>query len=109
MCVRSLRMRQMTCNRMLEVRRFLEELHFTSLPLLRNSVLKWYTWSNKVYAISFDKPGPSGSTSSNESTFCYCNGPEEGDLIACDNKTCGIEWFHTTSSKIPSIPKGLAA
>ena len=55
--------------------------------------------------ISYDKPGPSGSTISNESSFCYCNGPEEVDMITCDNKTCSIEWFHTTCFKICSIPK----
>ena len=29
-------------------------------------------------------------------TFCYCHGPEEGDMIACDNRKCTIEWFHIT-------------
>ena len=65
--------------------------HFFATGILPELLGKWYSRSNKVYAISFDKPGPSRSTSSNESTFCYCNGPEEGDMIACDNETCSIE------------------
>ena len=102
--------------------------HFFVTGILPELLGKWYTRSNKIYAISFDQPRPSGSTisnepgpsgstsrneprltgstSSNEHTFCYCNGPEEGDMIACDNETCSIEWFHMTCLKIRSIPKG---
>jgi len=41
-------------------------------------------------------------------TFCYCNGPEAGEMIGCDNQDCTIEWFHLRCLKISpdSIPKG---
>lgn len=29
-----------------------------------------------------------------EETWCLCNQPEEGDMIACNNENCAIEWFH---------------
>ena len=27
-------------------------------------------------------------------TFCYCRKDEFGQMVACDNKACKIEWFH---------------
>ena len=41
-------------------------------------------------------------------TFCYCNGPEIGEMIGCDNLDCTIEWFHLKCLKIKadSVPKG---
>jgi len=53
----------------------------------------------------------SGSTvlpSSSHQTFCYCKGPEVGEMIGCDNDQCAIEWFHMKCLKIStsSIPKG---
>ena len=43
-----------------------------------------------------------------EETFCYCNGPEEGNMICCDNGDCLIKWFHLTCLKMKEacIPKG---
>ena len=26
--------------------------------------------------------------------WCLCGGPESGNMIACDNPSCPIEWFH---------------
>ena len=26
--------------------------------------------------------------------FCVCNQPSSGEMVACDNPTCKIEWFH---------------
>eukprot|EP00959_Pyramimonas_sp_CCMP1952_P256706 5363075-Pyramimonas_sp.AAC.1 len=30
----------------------------------------------------------------NEPTYCVCNRVSFGEMIACDNNTCRIEWFH---------------
>ena len=35
-----------------------------------------------------------------EETFCYCNGPEEGNMICCDNSDCLIKWFQLTCLKL---------
>ena len=40
------------------------------------------------------------------SVYCYCRGPEEDEMIACDNPSCPVEWFHTKCLKIKAIPKG---
>ena len=29
-----------------------------------------------------------------EPTYCYCNRISFGEMIACDNVECPIEWFH---------------
>ena len=42
----------------------------------------------------------------NEETCCYCNGPDEGKMICCDDEECAIQWFHVDCLKITSIPKG---
>ena len=64
-------------------------------------------------AIQDDTQGTSSSQSDgavqpSSQTFCYCNGPEIGEMIACDNNDCSIEWFHLKCLKISSdsIPKG---
>ena len=52
---------------------------------------------------SFDSAGP-GTIS--DAIFCYCKGPEEGAMIACDDVDCRIEWLHLDCLKIESAPKG---
>ena len=53
--------------------------------------------------------GPAGhDTSTSAQTYCYYNGPEEGDMIACDNPMCTIEWFHATCLQMKRFPKGKA-
>ena len=42
----------------------------------------------------------------NDEVYCYCNGPDEGKMIGCDNDKCVIQWFHLDCLKITSIPKG---
>ena len=39
-----------------------------------------------------------------EPTYCYCNGPDKGKMIACDNPTCPMEWFHVRCLGIRYIP-----
>ncbi|KAH3663811.1 hypothetical protein OGAPHI_005214 [Ogataea philodendri] len=29
-----------------------------------------------------------------EEVYCFCRGPSMGKMIACDNSSCPIEWFH---------------
>ena len=46
------------------------------------------------------------SKSKDNATWCYCNEGESGEMIACDNNQCLIQWFHLTCLKITHIPKG---
>lgn len=45
---------------------------------------------------------------SEEPTYCYCQRVSFGDMIACDNDSCTIEWFHLACAGLPPgfQPKG---
>ena len=57
---------------------------------------KWYT---RPYELAENKAESdesltSSSKADSSETFCYCKGIE-GEMIACDNAECAVEWFHT--------------
>ena len=41
-----------------------------------------------------------------EQAYCYCNGPDKGKMIACDDPACPFEWFYVRCLGIRYIPKG---
>ena len=41
-----------------------------------------------------------------EQLWCLCNSVASGNMIACDNKTCKVEWFHFECVKITRAPRG---
>lgn len=43
---------------------------------------------------------------SGERLYCLCKKLSYGDMIACDNPRCEIEWFHFACVDIKSQPKG---
>ena len=40
-----------------------------------------------------------------EPTYCYCNGPDNSKMIACDNPACPMEWFHVKCLGIATSQK----
>lgn len=42
----------------------------------------------------------------NEPKYCVCNQTSYGDMVACDNEECPIEWFHYPCVGITAAPKG---
>ncbi|XP_071722908.1 PHD finger protein ING1-like [Rutidosis leptorrhynchoides] len=42
----------------------------------------------------------------NEPTYCYCNQVNFGDMVACDNPECKVEWFHFACVGLKETPKG---
>ncbi|KAA0197614.1 hypothetical protein HAZT_HAZT004664 [Hyalella azteca] len=42
----------------------------------------------------------------NEPRYCVCNQVSYGDMVACDNPRCLVEWFHYPCVDITSPPKG---
>lgn len=36
--------------------------------------------------------------------YCYCQGPEEGEMVGCDNPNCKYQWFHIRCLKLDSLP-----
>jgi len=41
-----------------------------------------------------------------EPRYCLCNQVSYGDMVACDNEDCPIEWFHYPCVGITATPKG---
>ena len=37
--------------------------------------------------------------------YCYCQGPEEGEMVGCDNSECSYKWFHLSCLKMKVPPK----
>ncbi|ERN15806.1 PHD finger protein ING1 isoform X1 [Amborella trichopoda] len=42
----------------------------------------------------------------NEPTYCFCNQVSYGEMIACDNTYCKIEWFHFGCVGLKEQPRG---
>lgn len=42
----------------------------------------------------------------NEPRYCTCHQVSFGEMIACDNKDCPIEWFHFPCVELKVKPKG---
>lgn len=42
----------------------------------------------------------------NEPTYCICDQVSYGEMVACDNPDCKIEWFHFGCVGVKEQPKG---
>ncbi|KAI7883264.1 hypothetical protein K492DRAFT_159600 [Lichtheimia hyalospora FSU 10163] len=42
----------------------------------------------------------------NEPLYCYCQQVSFGEMVACDNDECEIEWFHLECVGLRTPPKG---
>eukprot|EP00605_Chrysophyceae_sp_TOSAG23-4_P000390 GSChrysophyteH1.ASY1.ANO1.446.1 assembled CDS len=42
----------------------------------------------------------------NEPVYCICRQIAHGEMIACDNEDCAIEWFHYQCVNLTKKPKG---
>ena len=45
------------------------------------------------------------STEGTTEVYCYCQGPEEGQMVGCDNTQCKYQWFHLACLGLKSEPK----
>ncbi len=41
---------------------------------------------------------------SHKEVYCYCGGPEEGDMIGCDGNDCKFKWFHLSCLQLVEFP-----
>ena len=48
----------------------------------------------------------SSEKESDGDTFCFCQKGEFGQMVACDNPACKIEWFHFKCVGLTSEPTG---
>ncbi|KAI8604793.1 inhibitor of growth proteins N-terminal histone-binding-domain-containing protein [Dissophora ornata] len=42
----------------------------------------------------------------NEPLYCYCQQVSYGEMVACDNGDCEVEWFHLSCVNLKAPPKG---
>ena len=82
----------------------LQAEHFFKTCLLPKLLGNWYTRPNVSTKISCEQSSVANTTDT--MTYCYCKGPEEGTMIACDNPDCQVEWFHIKCLHLKSTPKG---
>ena len=89
--------------------------------LLPELMGNWYTrpilkGTSDITDVVNNTPGPSSTVTDDthitpnpgDQVYCYCRGPEEGTMIACDNLNCPIEWFHISCLHMLTLPKGKA-
>ena len=41
----------------------------------------------------------------NEPIYCFCRQVAFGNMVACDNEECAIEWFHCSCVNLTKMPK----
>jgi len=41
-----------------------------------------------------------------EPKYCFCNRVAFGEMVACDNKDCALEWFHLGCVGLHRAPQG---
>lgn len=81
----------------------------------RNAVLpeligKWFSRPAKppttaVSMLPVESDTSLPTTSAEDKFYCYCRGPESGEMIACDNSLCPYVWFHFDCLKLRAPPR----
>jgi len=52
-----------------------------------------------------DEAPPPASVDPNEPVYCTCRRVAFGNMVACDNEECPIEWFHCPCVNLTKVPK----
>ena len=79
------------------------------LPLSGNPQTPHPFYSSSNYSMPHSNehfPHGMMSVDPNEPKYCYCNQVSYGEMIACDNENCEIEWFHYDCVGLKMPPKG---
>lgn len=59
----------------------------------------------ELFAQYFTRTNMVSTSSNDKNSFCYCQGPEAGKMLACDGPGCKYQWFHYTCLGIRRAPK----
>ena len=83
--------------------------HFFTTAILPELMGKFYSRTTSDHdqstaASETDSASPSPPAETAQ-TYCYCHGPEEGNMVGCDNSTCAYQWFHLDCLGLKSEPK----
>lgn len=82
---------------------------FFTRAILPELLGKFYSRTSDEELLIVTRP-PSSSTTpesdkSRTPTYCYCNGPDEGAMVGCDNPSCRFQWFHFDCLGLKAQPK----
>ena len=77
---------------------------FIKVGVLPELLGKWYSKENQSVILSLENKD--AGEESSENVGCYCRDKEDGKMIACNNKDCAIQWFHTTCLRITKLALG---
>ncbi|XP_049515430.1 uncharacterized protein LOC119434400 [Dermacentor silvarum] len=75
---------------------------FFKIVLLPELLFKTWTTSSE------NKNGPEDSSDDGALHFCYCGGPESGDMVECSGPDCEGKWFHFQCANLKRPPKAKA-
>lgn len=64
----------------------------------------WYPWCSSLANNS--SQGNTALYNRDETKYCICRQISYGEMVACDNTECEIEWFHYDCVGITQPPKG---
>ena len=53
-----------------------------------------------------DTPTQSPQQDDGAGLHCTCRGPSQGNMIACDNSDCPIQWYHYECVGLKRAPRG---
>lgn len=56
--------------------------------------------------VIIDSDNPEWTYDPNEPRYCICNQISYGEMVACDNSDCPVEWFHYPCVGVTASPKG---
>ena len=72
-------------------------------------------WKNKMKDLAEKEKSTGGAAVSTDSVvvaedpeekYCYCQQPARGDMVACENEQCPLEWFHLECVHMTQVPDG---
>lgn len=78
---------------------------FFSNAILPELIGKWFSRPPPVSTSVLSSVLNVPTTSDKEEQYCYCKGPESGDMIGCDNPSCPYRWFHFDCLKLTVPPR----
>lgn len=83
---------------------------FIKTGILPEVIGKYYSKDPvlNITSLDQDQDNKDPETDQDELLWCYCRQPEcEGqEMIACDDNTCRIQWFHISCLRLKKVPKG---
>jgi hypothetical protein len=91
---------------------FLEENIAKAKVLFENSILpellgRWYSHPPDTSTVTLTHTQSDDvAVDSGTPKYCYCQGGEYGEMVACDNSECSYQWFHLDCLKLNNPPKG---